>query len=87
MIQTQSATVFVGARRRYFTRGSAERSFAVEAIRNRCECCNGDNVTPPYTCKYHALDGRKFNRMVALYVAMFVRPSSPVQLKAAGVAQ
>jgi len=69
-ILTEQATVYVGANRRYLTRESAVRSFAVAAIRRRCECCDGDDVTPAYTCEYHDRSNGIFDSLVDRFVAI-----------------
>jgi len=76
MATPETATVWRGGKRRYFTKGAAERADARALIKRKCECCNGDEITPPYVCTYHA-DPRKYARMVRLLVAMFVRKAKP----------
>lgn len=75
MIQTTSAVVYQGARRRYFSRYAAERSFANAALAKRCECEDPDYSSnyPGYTCTYHTMDPRRLERMRHLLVVMFVR--------------
>lgn len=70
----ETATVWRGGGRRYFTRKAAELAQARSAVRSRCDCSNGDYVTPPYSCHYHSMDPGRYHRMLRLYVAMFVRP-------------
>ena len=76
MVRTSTATVYHGGGRRWFSLKAAERAEAKVSIRKRCECDNGDDVTPPYRCHYHDMDPVKFNRLVHLLVVMFVRPRS-----------
>jgi hypothetical protein len=75
-IQTQQATVFIGGRRRWLTRKGAERAEARAAVRRRCECERGGYDDPGSTCHYHSMDPVKYQRMISLYIAMFVRPVS-----------
>lgn len=51
----ETAIVYRGAGRRYFTKGGALRSFAKAAIKRRCDCERDDPATgyPGNTCKYH----------------------------------
>jgi hypothetical protein len=75
MTRAEQATVYRGAKRRYFTRAAADRSFAVEAIkRKRCDCDEPDyrDDYPGNTCDYHK-DPVKFERAVHLLTVMFVR--------------
>ena len=65
-------TAYQGAGRRYFSKRAAERSFAKAAISRRCEC------EEYYACRYHKMNGARFERMIRLYVAMFVRRSKAV---------
>jgi hypothetical protein len=47
MTRAEQATVYRGAKRRYFTRAAADRSFAVEAIkRKRCDCDEPGRASP-----------------------------------------
>lgn len=78
-VWTEDAIVFRGGGRRWFTRKAAERAEARAAIKRRCECCGGDAVTPAFVCAYH-VNPVRFNRMVSLYAAMFVRRPSPAPL-------
>ena len=55
----ETATVYRGAGRRYFTKTAALRSFAKAAMRKRCECDEDDPSIGygGYQCKYHNGDG------------------------------
>jgi hypothetical protein len=79
-VSTETATVYRGGGRRYFTRHAAERAEAKAAIKSQCECDRGDHVTPPYACGYHR-DPVRYQRMIRLYVAMFVKPLRALQSK------
>ncbi len=71
-IQPESATVYRGGGRRWFTKTAAERAEARKLLKTRCECSEGDWQTPAYTCLLHR-DPIKLDRMVRLTVAMVVR--------------
>jgi len=78
MIEAQQATVFIGATRRYFSKRAAQRSFAVAAMKRRCECDMGDHVTPPYFCKYHDYKTGLFDKLAKRFVAInFRTPDTP----------
>lgn len=53
MINKEVATVYRGGGRRWFTPQAAANAEAGAAINARCECDNGDEVTPPMVCDYH----------------------------------
>lgn len=71
-IQPETATVYRGGGRRWFTLAAAERAEARKLLKSRCECCKGDWQTPAYTCDIHR-DPARFERMTRLIVAMVVR--------------
>jgi hypothetical protein len=75
MIRVETATVYVGGRRRWLTRRAAERAEAKAIIRKRCECSRPDALfgDPGYTCVYHH-DPVRLQRIIHLLVVMFVRP-------------
>lgn len=79
-IRQETAVVFRGGGRRFFTRKAAERAEAKAIIRKRCECERGDilNGDYGYTCRYHS-DRDRYERAVRLLLAMFIheRPASP----------
>lgn len=54
MIKTESATVYCGGGRRWFTLNAAARAEAKRKIKERCDCDSGDRDTPPVVCYYHA---------------------------------
>lgn len=72
LIRQETAAVFRGGGRRFFTRKAAERAEAKAAIRKRCECCDGDWETPPEICTYHR-DPERLQRIIHLLVVMFIR--------------
>ena len=74
LIEKETATVYRGATRRYFSKTSAERSFAVEAVKKRCYC-RASTTNPDQTeiCKYHDMDPIAYQRLIHLCVVMFVR--------------
>lgn len=72
LIRQETAAVFRGGGRRFFTRKAAERAEAKAAIRKRCECCDGDWETPPEVCAYHR-DPVRLQRIIHLLVVMFIR--------------
>lgn len=72
LIRQETAAVFRGGGRRFFTRKAAERAEAKAAIRKRCECCDGDWETPPEVCTYHR-DPERLQRTIHLLVVMFIR--------------
>lgn len=55
IVTKETATVYRGAGRRFFTKDAAYRSFAREALRTVCECEEPDHSMgyPGYTCHYH----------------------------------
>ena len=54
-VSTETATVYRGGGRRWFTKLAACRAEARARIRERCECEAGCPVTgyPDYVCDYH----------------------------------
>lgn len=54
MIKMEVRTVYRGGGRGWFTLQAAANAEARQAIKARCECDNGDEVTPPETCEYHS---------------------------------
>lgn len=80
MVQTETAQVYRGGGRRFFTRKAAERSEAKSIIRTRCECEHGDGSPygyPGQTCTYHAMAPQQFERLVHLLIIMFIRKPEP----------
>lgn len=71
-LQPETATIYRGGGRRWFTKAAAEKAEARKLLKTRCECCTGDWQTPAYTCPIHR-DPARFDRMVRLTVAMVVR--------------
>jgi hypothetical protein len=72
-VHPEVATVFRGGGRRWFTRAAAERAEARTILKRRCECESGDgNRYPGFTCDLHR-DPVRYQRIVRLMVAMFVR--------------
>ena len=63
MIQSEVAVVFRGGRRRWYTKWGAASAEAKATIRAKCECDEGDTVTPPNLCRYHA-DGERYGKIV-----------------------
>jgi hypothetical protein len=74
-VGVETAQVFRGGGRRWFTRQAAERAEARKAWKRVCECDESRPAEgyPGYTCTVHA-DPGKYQRRVRLYAAMFVRP-------------
>lgn len=52
-MRRETATVYRGGRRRYFSKLAAARGEAKELIRARCDCEEGDHITPGVPCRYH----------------------------------
>lgn len=61
--ETEQATVYRAAGRRWPTLDGACRAAAKAKIKTRCDCCEGDSVTPPYACTYHR-DMDRWTKMV-----------------------
>ena len=57
----ETATVWRGGGRRWFTKKAACRAEANALMRKRCECDPGDEVTPGYACHYH--DEKNYRRI------------------------
>lgn len=71
-LQPETAEVYRGGGRLWFTKAAAEKAEARKLLKTRCECCDGDWQTPPYTCLMHR-DPARFERMIRLTVSMVVR--------------
>jgi hypothetical protein len=67
VIEVVTAKVYKGARRRYFTKEAAARSFGRAAIMRHCECEPATHGEPGYTCTLH-LDVERYARLVE-YIA------------------
>jgi hypothetical protein len=73
-IGIETAQVYRGGGRRWFTRQAAERAEARKAWNRVCECDESDSATgyPGHVCTVHS-DPKKYQRRIRLYVAMFLR--------------
>lgn len=63
MIEAVTATVYRGARRRYFTKEAAARSLARHSVNKHCECERHSHDEPGYTCELHR-DTERYERLV-----------------------
>lgn len=63
MIAQETATVYWGGGRRWLSLRAAAKAEARRIIREkRCECDDGDEVTPAYVCEMH-LDLERYVRL------------------------
>lgn len=53
-VKAQTATVYYGGRRRWFSLVAACRAEASSIANKFCDCEDGDSVTPPVRCRLHA---------------------------------
>lgn len=58
-VRTQTATVYHGGRRRWFSLAAACRAEASSIANKFCDCEDGDSVTPPVRCRLHADPARR----------------------------
>lgn len=58
-VTTQTATVFHGGRRRWFSLAAACRAEASSIANRFCNCERGDAVTPPMDCRLHGNPARR----------------------------
>lgn len=58
-VTTQTATVFHGGRRRWFSLAAACRAEASSIANKFCNCERGDSVTPPMDCRLHGDPARR----------------------------
>lgn len=72
IVEIQTATVFKGGGRRFFTKRAAYRSAAKAKIRERCECYPDDPITgdPGESCEYHE-DLEKWDRIVTRLARLY----------------
>lgn len=54
VISQESAIVYRGGKRRWFTLQAAANAEARQRVKERCECERGTFETPAYVCEYHA---------------------------------
>lgn len=78
MVTVETAKVYRGGRRRYFTRRAAERAHVRTLLVKRCECETAETddcgrvTCPGYQCRFH--DGTEYGtRVVDRYRRMFMR--------------
>lgn len=71
-VKTQTATVFHGGRRRWFSLAAACRAEASSIANKFCDCEGGDSVTPPIQCRLHANPARR-ERLVNWLAARVLR--------------
>lgn len=72
MIRQEFAEVYHGGGRRWFTLQAAANAEARQAIKARCECDQGDEVTPPNVCEYHS-DMERYVKIKRRLAKMAVR--------------
>ncbi|SDF80570.1 MULTISPECIES: hypothetical protein [unclassified Duganella] len=53
-VKSQTAVVYQGGRRRWFSLAAACRAEASSIANKFCDCEEGDQVTPPINCRLHA---------------------------------
>lgn len=77
MLEPSTATVYRGARRRYFSKEAAARSLARKAINEHCECEAGeaDVGISPTICRHHE-DGERYTRLVDYIAKRYLRRAS-----------
>lgn len=73
----ETATVYRGGGRRWFTKRAAARAIARDMIRKRCECEAGDHITPDVACHYH-VDQEFYAALVNRVASRILRASLPV---------
>lgn len=72
LVTKTTATVYVGATRRYFSKDAAYRDFAWETLKKKyaefCDCDNGDPAVGlgPTSCHFHS-EFEKFKRIAHRY--------------------
>jgi len=71
-MQTETATVYRAAGRRWFTKKAAGRAEARAKIKQRCTCEKGDGITPGITCHYHE-DWVRYMKMLNRLGKMYER--------------
>ena len=74
MVRVETARVYHGATRRFFTRRAAYRDHAKAYIRECCTCDPGDGWHDPgYPCDWHEMDADAFGRLVDRLATWFQR--------------
>lgn len=76
-LRPMKATVYQGARRRFFSKAAAERSYFWAALKRRCECEEPTRANDynGYACEYHRGDNRdQINRLLKRFLRIHFRP-------------
>jgi hypothetical protein len=68
----ETATVYRGGGRRWFSKNAAARAEARSVIRRRCECEEGDHITPGFPCHYH-VDQEHYAELVNRFASRILR--------------